>query len=198
MKNKINNNKKDTEVIIVTSAKKLIKKYGLPGLTARNVAKEAGYSVGTIYNVFQNMKELILKINGETLIMMQEEFAKTLANKRKDQSLGRIMAKFYIRFAEEHAPFWNLLFEFKYTRGDKLPKWYEDIVNGNFRMIEEAISPFLPNDSKVVHQASRLIWASIHGIVSLSLGGKLIIGTKETPERLSESLFENYIKGLSK
>lgn len=191
-------NKEVFEKNIVKAAKKIIKKNGLAGLNARNVAEEAGCAVGTIYNVFRNMNELILKINGETLLLMRDELTKSLEVVRKNQSLGRVLAKFYIGFADTYTPFWNLLFEFKYAQDKKLPKWYEEIIENNFLLIEKAIAPLLPDDAKMVKEASRVLWAGFHGIVMLSMSGKLSLGSKEIPERLSESLFENYIKGISK
>lgn len=189
--------KEQLEEIIVDAAKRIVEEEGLPGLTARNVAKEAGYAVGTIYNAFRNMDDLILRINADTLRLMRDEFAVALAKPRKGQSLGRIFAKFYIGFADRYTSYWSLLFEFKYQQGQPLPHWYEALVDQNFGLIETAIAPLIPDDPKLVKQASRVIWASFHGIVTLSMTGKLRLGSREAPERLSESLFENYIKGLT-
>ena len=197
MKAKKRISKDRQEEILLEAAKTVVNQEGLSGLTARNVAKQAGYAVGTIYNVFRNMNELILMINGETLMKMKEELKKSLSSMRKNQSLGRILAKFYVGFAKKNTPFWNLLFEFKYPQGETLPQWYKKLVEENFELLENAISRQLSVDPKRLKRASCVIWASFHGIVSLSLTGKLEIGTKERPEHLSESLFENYIKGLT-
>lgn len=189
--------RKLTEDTILNAAKKIVMNNGLSGLTARKVAKSSGYSVGTIYNIFRNMNDLTLKINADTLLQMRDELQEAIAKKRSNQSLGRVLAKFYIQFANAHTPFWNLLFDFKYPRGETLPKWYNEIVDGNFKVLEEAISPLLGNDPQLTHQASRVMWASFHGIITLSLDGKLRLASTVIPEKLSESLFENYIKGLS-
>jgi AcrR family transcriptional regulator len=184
------------EDTILEVSKRIIETEGISGLTARNVARQAGCAVGTIYNVFRNMDELILKINASTLLKMQGELSQNLEKIQKNQSLGREIAKSYIGFANRNGAFWNLLFEFNYP--NELPKWYQDIVDSNFSLIENAISNLLSNNSKLVKQASRIIWASFHGIVSLYLSGKLGLASNEGPESLCESLFGNYMKGLTK
>src|SRR6478736_441854 len=40
---------------------------GLRGLTVRRVAERIGYAPGTIYNLFANLDDLIVQLNGMTL-----------------------------------------------------------------------------------------------------------------------------------
>jgi AcrR family transcriptional regulator len=45
-------------------------KTGLAALKARDLAREAGCSVGTIYNVFEHLEALILCVGSRTLAML--------------------------------------------------------------------------------------------------------------------------------
>ena len=45
-------------------------KRGLAALKARDLAREAGCAVGTIYNVFEHLDELILCVGSRTLAML--------------------------------------------------------------------------------------------------------------------------------
>ena len=49
------------------AARDIAEAEGLRGLTARRIAAEIGYSVGTLYNVFVNLDDLIIHLNGSTL-----------------------------------------------------------------------------------------------------------------------------------
>ena len=53
--------------MILTTAQTIVETHGLEALTARNIAKEIGYSVGTLYNLFANLDDIIIHLNGRTL-----------------------------------------------------------------------------------------------------------------------------------
>ena len=49
------------------AARELAEEEGLRGITARRIADKIGYSAGTLYNVFENLDDLIVHLNGSTL-----------------------------------------------------------------------------------------------------------------------------------
>ena len=53
--------------LIVGEGHRHISEAGFARFSAREVAKQAGYSIGTIYNVFGSYDQLMLAINGRTL-----------------------------------------------------------------------------------------------------------------------------------
>ena len=55
------------------AARTLVEKKGYQGLTARKVAKEIGYTVGTLYLVFENLDDLIVALNTETVTELRLE-----------------------------------------------------------------------------------------------------------------------------
>ncbi len=46
---------------------------GLRGLTARRVAREIGYTVGTLYNVFTDLDDLVVQLIGRIFDALYEE-----------------------------------------------------------------------------------------------------------------------------
>ena len=42
----------------MAAAREIAEKEGLRGLTARRIAREIGYTVGTLYNLFDNLDDL--------------------------------------------------------------------------------------------------------------------------------------------
>ena len=56
----------------LAAARKIAEKEGLRGLTARRIAREIGYTVGTLYNLFDNLDGLIVHLNGTTLDTLYE------------------------------------------------------------------------------------------------------------------------------
>jgi AcrR family transcriptional regulator len=185
---------KSIESKLLEAAVQIIENDGLEKLNVRTISKKAQCSTGSLYNHFRDMNELILKINAKTLLRLQEAIANTLSKTKDDKKLGKVLAKGYLRFAKENLPFWNLLFKYKIPKGHMMPQWYIDIIDNNFRLLESALCPLIKTEN--VHIACRTLWGACHGIISLSLDGKLDIASHETPESLCESLFENYLRGL--
>jgi AcrR family transcriptional regulator len=187
-------NLKDIETKLIEAATEIIKEDGLDKLSVRNISAKAKCSIGTLYNYFRDMNELILKVNAKTLLRLQETIAYAVSKTKSKQDLGKTLARGYLNFARNNTPYWNLLFKYKLPKGRTMPQWYRDIIDNNFRLLESALTPHIAK--KHIHQATRTLWGACHGIISLSIDGKLDIASPETPESLCESLFENYLKGI--
>lgn len=184
---------KNLEEKLIDAAVQIITTKGLDSLSVRSIVANAGCSAGTLYNYFQDMNELVLRINSKTLMQLEQTLSQAIANKKEKQNLGALLAREYLNFAQKNPCFWNLLFHYRIPADKKIPEWYSNIINKNFALLESALKPHI--DEKLVYKASRVLWGAFHGIISLSLNGKLSIASKETSESLCESLFENYIRG---
>src|ERR1700739_2254174 len=55
---------------LVDAAERTIAERGLAALKARDLAAEAGCAIGTIYNVFEHLDELVLAVGSRTLAML--------------------------------------------------------------------------------------------------------------------------------
>ncbi len=53
--------------LIVQAATEIIQQDGLEGLSAREIATRINYSPGTLYNVFENLDDLLLTIEARLL-----------------------------------------------------------------------------------------------------------------------------------
>src|SRR5215472_18591366 len=60
---------------LIDAAEHTISESGLAALKARDLARAAGCSVGTIYNVFAHLDELILCVGSRTLAMLDGALA---------------------------------------------------------------------------------------------------------------------------
>lgn len=183
----------DPESALIQAAKELVVMHGMEGLNARAVAAKAGCAVGTLYNYFKNMTDLILMINAETLLALKQELEKAgLKRSRKD--LSRSISRTYIFFVKSHLPLWRLLYEYKLPNNQKLPEWYQQLVNDMFSVVENALKPYLSQNLNEAKLAVRVLWAGLHGILMLETTGKLDIAHNESAEALCDSLFDHYLK----
>lgn len=175
----------------------LISGEGLGAFSARRLAGEIGYSVGTLYNVFGNYDTMLLSINALTLAALSEELGEVAASARRPEMALRKMARAYLAFAQREYHAWTALFEHRMAEGAPVPAWYRAQLDAVFTLVEaplgklEGVSP---------HQApleARALWAGVHGVCILGLSGKLaVVGVPTKVASALELLLDRYLAGL--
>ncbi len=181
----------------LAAAQRRLEAGGLAALTARKVADDIGYAVGTLYNLFENLDMLIVHVNGATLDLLHDELAPTVTGKDPEGDLAAMLAA-YLRFLEHRAHLWGALFEHRRAADTApLPDWYLEKVARVMGVLESALHPLFPaGDAAGCSQAARVLWASLHGICSLGETGKLPVISASSVENMAYSLIDNYLAGL--
>jgi AcrR family transcriptional regulator len=183
--------------LILDAARDIIVADGLAGLSAREIARRVGYSPGTIYNMFENLDDVVLHVEAR---LLDELDARLTANLADTPASGHSLLKLahaYLAFTHEKPKLWNLLFEHHLPPGTDLPPWYQEKLEGLMRRIETALEPLFPAGHEADRQrAARVLWAGVHGITSLSTADKLSIVTTEAAPRLVDDLVTTYLAGL--
>ncbi len=183
--------------LILEAAQEIIQSQGLAGLSAREIARRINYSPGTIYNMFQNLDDVVLNVEARVLDALDARLTAVL--KSDGDTTGRIerLAHAYLSFTQENPRLWNLLFEHHMPAGTDLPSWYQQKLEGLMGRVEEALAPLFPAGREADRQrAARVLWAGVHGITSLSTADKLSIVTTEGANRLIDDLVGTYLAGL--
>lgn len=167
---------------------------GLRGLTARRIAKDIGYTHGTLYNVFEDLDDLVVHLNGRTLDALYESLKDLRLDGEPETALGTL-ARGYVAFTRLQPRLWNLLFEHHLPEGRELPDWHYEKVLRLLALVETALAPlFLPGQEAERHHSARVLWSALHGICSLEASRKM--AEWESVEALAGSLIEYYIAGL--
>jgi AcrR family transcriptional regulator len=182
--------------LIIDAAQDLIEAQGLSGLSAREIARRIGYSPGTIYNMFENLDDVVLNVEARVLDALEGRLSDSL---RDNDAKGRVkrLAHEYLAFTHEKPRLWNLLFEHHMPAQTNLPPWYQHKLEGLMARVEEALAPHFAAGQEAERQrAARVLWAGVHGITSLSTADKLSVVTTDTAGRLIDDLIDNYLTGL--
>jgi len=180
----------------LNAAQNIVETDGFRALTARNVADAIGYSPGTLYNVFENLDDLILHLNGRTLDALHDRLATEPATGHPDADLRRLLDA-YLEFLERHTNLWSVLFDFSLPDGRRPPEWYARKIETVLNLLEHALQPlFAADDRQGLGDASRTLWAGLHGICSLSGSGKLQVVTAQSVRAMAMGLVDNYVAGL--
>ena len=177
-------------------AENLVSENGSSFLTARRIASGIGYTVGSLYLVFDNLDDLALQVNVRTLDRLSLELDRTAETHDEPRRCIVELGRSYIRFAAQHPHLWGMIFEIRTPDEFDLPEWYQKRIFKLFRSVErqfEKIRPELPKAP--IHLAARALWSGVHGICILAQTGKLDVVGVENVERTSDLLCESFIDG---
>jgi AcrR family transcriptional regulator len=184
--------------LIVHATTEIIEQDGLQGLSAREIAKRIGYSPGTLYNVFENLDDILLTIEARLLDRLAERLTETDASGTPQERLLRL-TEAYVAFTQERPKLWNLLVEHRLPAGQDVPVWYQTKVESLVAPLEEALAPLLDQkDRSAQKRAARTLWAGVHGMTSLSTAAKLAPVSGRAGAALVDDLVSTYLAGLTK
>lgn len=165
---------------------------GLRGLTVRRVAERIGYAPGTIYNLFANLDDLIVQMNGDTLQRLGEALA--LAGQGDPATRPRRLTDSYFDFVEAAPRLWAVLFEHRLPDGVPLPQWYHDALDGLVERASEALEPMLRGRSPTERRRAVVaMWAGLHGIATLAVSKKLTVVGAFSPRELGHLVVESIL-----
>ena len=184
--------REELRALMLATARDIAAKEGLTGLSARRVAREIGYSIGTIYNLFEDFDDLILHVNGETLDRLYERCAAEPLDTGPEHAL-RSLASAYIEFVQDNPRLWSLLFEYRSLHPGPLREWYNEKFALLFALMDKAMVPLFPpgREAEMRHSA-RVLRASLHGMCSLEAAGAIA----ESASELVDTLITYYVAGL--
>lgn len=176
--------------MIIDSAYGLIEKHGVSHISTRKIATEIGYSVGTLYNVYQNINDILIHINSRTMDIFKTKLEGALMISDSKEQVNRL-AKVYLDFSVTNFHLWSLLFEYRFPQDHVAPKWYKTKINSVYMVLHEALLKQFPNlDESECNDAMLVIWSGIHGICALHLKGKL----DKVAAKSAETLIDNFLK----
>lgn len=180
----------------VEAARDLVETSGMSSLTARNVAERIGYSPGTLYNMFTNFDELVLRTNASTLDAMYDHMSAIRFSGDPIEDLLKL-ADGYVQFVGWNINLWTMVMEHQSSSDDPLPDWIHQKVNQLLGVIEQALAPMFNGGATAKRrEAARVLWSAFHGIWSLAGSGKLDVITNRSVKDMTRSLVINYVTGL--
>lgn len=179
----------------VSAATKLAEADGLRGVTARGIAREIGYTVGTLYNVFDNLDDLLRHMNAATMDALYEHVTAEPVDEDPEVAL-RELARRYLGFVGAHPRRWSAVIEFEPQDGAATPAWYQQKAQRLVQLGGDAIAGlFGPRESAARRRHAYVLWSALYGVTALAQTASLPEG--ETPDALIDALVTTYIAGLA-
>lgn len=172
------------EAMIVAEGHRLLAETGFAAFSAREVARRVGYSIGTIYNVFSSLDQLLIAINGRTFELWTEYL-----RRRVDQGGGdriRALVQAYFDFAREHPKLWMAIYDHRLPTGMAMAPEDMEKRRALTQIVFDEIARQLPTRSEgdVEHLARSLI-ATVHGHCTFELNGSFALMGENEPVELA-------------
>ena len=145
-------------------------------MKTRELAREIGCANGAVYNLVDDMDELILRVGSRTLARLDASLtsAESHGPAAPAETLVRI-AVAYCDFAAENLELWRALFEHRMTQGKPVPEWAVSEQMDLFRHIYRPLAALFPERSPAdLGVTARSLFSAVHGMVLLGLEQKLI------------------------
>lgn len=196
MARRSDNTREEIKKMAVQAGLEILAESGLGGLSARKIADRIGYTVGTLYNVFDDIEDIVLYINAETVQEMHEKLATIASRKKNARQRVLDFAHCYGDYALTNAVRWSLLHT--HPRSTPLPGWFHASIQKIFALVEEPLSELTHGSRKATQTAAKVLWAGLHGLCALSINQKLERLEAAPLRALIDNFVGNYLDGMAK
>jgi AcrR family transcriptional regulator len=180
----------------IESAGKIIEANGLRALSIRRIAEAIGYKSGTLYQMFENLDELIVEVHIVTLEAMYLDLSRIEQTDDPEASM-LALARGYTTEVSQNRNRWSALFGHSLPDTADLPEHYTKVVGKLIELVARTLRPIFAKGEEGEEQSrheARVLWASFYGIISLDTVNKL--PNFEQVDDITKSLVKNYVAGL--
>lgn len=168
----------------LAEARNLLVEGGPDQVKARVLAARLGVSVGTIYNLFGDLDELLFHLNAEvydellSAVRSAREKVRAASGTAVEEMLA--LSHGYLAFVAKNQDLWMGVLTFNRRSKARVPEWYRAREREMFAVIAETIAAF-PGAADVDRRKTIIhtLWAAVHGIITVSVGKDGLIASKE-------------------
>jgi AcrR family transcriptional regulator len=197
MARRTDHSREELAALVVGAAEKLARREGLRGVVMRRIAAEIGYSAGSIYNAVGDLDTVVLRVNARTLERLRADLAGLVDPARPAIQNALAVADGYLDFVTRQPRLWGLILEHALPQGSAFPDWYEKALAATTNLVDEVLKPLVANEDER-RRAVATLWASLHGLASLSTSGKLAMVDTDDPRAMAHLLIRRFLEGAAR
>jgi AcrR family transcriptional regulator len=173
----------------VQAAMGLFAEQGYRGVTLRSLAKTLGVSPMTPYRYFENKDELFAMVRAEAFRRFADAQRDAVEGVEDPQEALRKLGRAYVTFALEEPDAYRIMFELFQARAGTYVELEAEQARAfsYLRAAVELLAKAVFLEGNPLHRA-HFLWAQVHGLVSLHLAGKLVMGCSF--EELASAVFD--------
>lgn len=156
------------------AAEKRFARYGVDGVTLRQLARDLGCSAMTPYRYFRDKDEIVATVRTAALDRFSEALEQAAKTRGNARQRGRAVGRAYIQFALEHPDSYRLMYDPAQPDAARFPALARAQARSRRTMsayVEDLVAEGeLQGDPEVL---GHIFWATVHGLLSLKLAGRL-------------------------
>ena len=141
MPKKIMQNRDELRIAMIDTAERIIEQEGVRALTARKLANEMGIAVGTTYNFFKHMDDLISEVSTRTLAALAADIEAVESSGGDIEAQLMAFADAYITFVTNNPKRWAALFVGSLDADSELQNRNAEQVRRLFNALERVFAP---------------------------------------------------------
>ncbi|EFO34169.1 TetR family transcriptional regulator [Roseibium sp. TrichSKD4] len=174
----------ETRRRVLQAACEAVETGGLDAVNIRTIAKDAGYSIGSVYKHFADVDQLIVAVNHLTLIRIRDAMTETSEAYADPLERLKALAQTYYRFARGNTNLWLALFGHHLPDDQPAPEGHKDENAALLTLIGIALKTLHPElEGAELEARVRTCFAAVHGIVALALENRFVSLSDEVLEK---------------
>ncbi|MEL6374081.1 MAG: TetR/AcrR family transcriptional regulator [Pseudomonadota bacterium] len=166
--------KEELRTLIVDAATRLVRTNGLSGWSARQLAAAINYSPGTLYNVFDNLDEILFEIEANVLNDLAEAIAMRPLTGEPRADLDSMVA-LYTSAVYREPRLWQLVFRDDLSSDVERHPSHREQCEALRKALRAALGAVMeaatPED---VDSATDTLWCSLFAMMALSTSDKFV------------------------
>ncbi|MEM7076568.1 MAG: TetR/AcrR family transcriptional regulator [Pseudomonadota bacterium] len=187
--------REDLKRRLIDAAEKLIEQNGLRDLKARDITSRAGCALGALYNAVQDLDQLAVLVNSRTLARLGQALHDAVPTRSTPEETMQALARAYVNFAVGNVNLWSSIFSLRPPKGRDVPDWHQSEFAILIQEIIKPLSEMRPDlNADQLRIRAQTLFASVHGVVQMSIYGKYV----GTPSELLEGEVEALVEALSR
>ncbi len=187
---------------ILAAARSLFIEKGFEKTSIRNIADRIDYSPGIIYHYFKDKNEVFHALHTEGFKELRKKMEILTVVENPMERL-KAMGKIYIHFGLENSDIYDLMFiieaPIEHMKDSSDPCWNEG--SGAFGALRSTVKSCMEQGYFKGHQLEHLsfmIWATVHGMVSLQIRKRTDIIIPEEVDDIVQNGYNTFLKILDK
>ncbi len=174
----------DMREAAIGEARQMMAEGGPDKVQARLLAVRLGVSVGTVYNLFGQLEELLFHVNAsaydELMVAVNTDLDDARAKGAATVDLMLCLSRTYLHFVVANQDLWAGVLAFNRRGKSRVPDWYRQKERAVFDIVRTTVSGLSDNlEPDRLALAAAALWAAVHGIVTVSVGRDGLLATED-------------------
>ena len=195
MARRTDHSREELAELVVGAAETLARREGLRGIAMRRIAAEIGYAAGSIYNAVGDLDAVVLRVNARTLERLRAALVRLVDPARPPIENALAVADGYLDFVARQPRLWGVILEHVLPPGSDFPTGREG-ARGDDERRRRGLKPLVADEDER-RRAVATLWASLHGLASLSSSGKLAVVDRDDPRAMAHLLIRRFLGGAA-